>query len=102
MIWYELHILKQLDKDAVAVSRWNRKTIEKFKRFGYVRSLGIAPKGPAKGKECVLIQDKGATYWNDLKKEQKEDKRFWIALWMNPISAVLGAVVGFALAKFFN
>lgn len=102
MIWYELHILEQLDKDAVAVTRWNKNTIEKFKRSGYVHSLGAAPKGPAKGRECVLIQEKGRKYWDKLKKEYEENRKFWIALWMNPLSAILGAVVGFLLSKFFG
>ncbi|MDE6880197.1 MAG: hypothetical protein K2P20_02440 [Oscillospiraceae bacterium] len=102
MLWYELHILKQLNKDAVAVNRWNKNTIEKFKRFGYVRSLGVAPKGPAKGRECVLIQENGIAYWDKLKKERADNRRFWIALLMNPISAIIGAVVGYLLSKFFS
>lgn len=100
MKWYEMRILKQLDKDAVAVNRWNKSTIERFKRAGYVYSLGIAPKGAAKGKECVLIQEPGFVYWEKLKQEQKETHRFWLALWMNPVSAILGAVIGFLLGKF--
>lgn len=99
MIWYELHLLKKLDKDAVAVNRVNRNTLEKFKRFEYVRSLGKAPKGPNKGKECVLIQPDAYPYWDKLKQEHKESFRFWFALWMNPICAILGAVAGYLLAN---
>lgn len=99
MRWYELRLLRELDKDAVPVNCVNRSTIKKFKKAGYVKSLGPAPKGREKGKECVLIQPSGVDYWEKLKKERKEDRRFWIALWMNPISAIIGAITGFALAK---
>lgn len=99
MVWYELHLMKQLDKDAVAVNRVNRKIIEKYKHLGYVHSLGKAPKGPKVGKECVLIQPAAYKYWDELKHERKESFRFWVALWMNPISAILGAIVGYLLAN---
>ena len=100
MKWYEFHILKQLSKDAVKVNKGNKKIIDNLKRFGYVDSLGVAPKGPAKGKECVLINDFGVEYWNKMKKEQKEDRKFWIAILMNPISAIIGAIAGFIISNF--
>lgn len=96
---FDFCLLKKLTKDAVAVNFWNRKTLERFKKKRLVVSIGIAQKGRAKGRECVLLQSAGEAYFEKLKQDRKESFRFWIALWMNPLSAIIGAVVGFILAK---
>lgn len=94
MIWYEIHLLKKLEKGPVPISIFNLKTFEKFIEAGYAFPRGPVPKGKNKGKNCVILQPAGKKYREKLQKEKKEDRRFWIALWMNPISAIIGAAFG--------
>ena len=94
MRWYEAIIFKKLEKDAVAVNWWNKQIIDKLKRNGYVKSLGVALKGKAKGKECVLIQPSGFDYWKKLKQDQKETRRFYVSILITILSGALGFVLG--------
>lgn len=92
--WHKKHLIKMAQHDLIAIEPWNKRAVDSLKKDGIMRTYGIAPKGPKKGKECVCLTDNWNTIVKEINSERKRTCRFWLEIFLGGLFALIAAVAG--------